>query len=58
VAKRALEDAPACCCGLKSLESVPPSFSGGRFTGARKAADYYFNEHSVRMLLNRIDYSG
>jgi len=30
----------------------------GHFGGARKAADDYFNGHGVRMLLNRIDYSG
>jgi O-methyltransferase len=30
----------------------------GHFGGARKAADDYFNTHRVRMLLNRIDYSG
>jgi len=30
----------------------------GHFTGARKAVDDYFNEHGVRMLLNRIDYAG
>jgi len=30
----------------------------GHFRGARKAADDYFNEHGVHMLLNRIDYSG
>jgi O-methyltransferase len=30
----------------------------GHFTGARKAADDYFNETGIRMLLNRIDYSG
>jgi len=30
----------------------------GHFLGARKAADDYFNAHGVRMLLNRIDYSG
>jgi hypothetical protein len=30
----------------------------GHFIGARKAADDYFNEHGIRMLLNRTDYSG
>ena len=30
----------------------------GHFMGARKAADDYFNERGIRMLLNRTDYSG
>lgn len=30
----------------------------GHFMGARKAADDYFNEHGIKMLLNRTDYSG
>jgi len=28
------------------------------WAGARKAADDYFNERGIRMLLNRTDYSG
>jgi O-methyltransferase len=30
----------------------------GHFMGARKAADDYFNDRGIRMLLNRTDYSG
>ncbi|HSR89761.1 MAG TPA: TylF/MycF/NovP-related O-methyltransferase, partial [Gemmatimonadales bacterium] len=30
----------------------------GHWQGARKATDEYFARHSVRMLLNRIDYTG
>jgi O-methyltransferase len=30
----------------------------GHFMGARKAADDYFNERGIKMLLNRTDYSG
>lgn len=30
----------------------------GHWSGARKAADKYFKKRSVRMLLNRIDYTG
>jgi hypothetical protein len=29
----------------------------GHWQGARKALDEYFEEHGVKMLLNRIDYS-
>lgn len=30
----------------------------GHFLGARKAADEYFRENNVKILLNRIDYTG
>lgn len=30
----------------------------GHFAGAKKAVDEYLHEHNIRMLLNRIDYTG